>query len=292
MKKKENNNTNFFKLIKKIIRFFQIDLQYLCIEKISLPIRIKNVIFTNIAILINIIINSKKFYKVKINGKKINYDSKYATKSFLVAAYDFYNETRRSSIFLKEPIIIDVGANIGQYLFAIKALVPDAKVYSIEADPLIYKILKENASQLTNVKVYKKILSDKIGCINFYICKKFSTWSTLIKPENITFYRKTKVNVVDGDRLFSRLKSIDLLKIDVEGAEWQVLNGFKKTLRKTNYILIELSISRDKTDQGSSKIIKYLLNHGFHIAHIGRIFVNGVGMEQSAANILFKKNEN
>ncbi len=276
--------------MKKLVRFFEIDLQYLSITTLPFSEKIRNVLITDLTIFRNLFFSKSSFPPINISGNMISYDTRYATKSFLVGAYDLYNESKRFSIFDNNAVVVDIGSNIGQYLFALKTSVPQARVYSVEADPIIFKLLKKNASNLNKVKIFQKILSNKSGSMNFYTSKKFSTWSTLVKPEDDDAYTKTKVEVVDGDSLFEDLKHVDLLKIDVEGAEWEVLMGLKKTLKKSKYILIEISITRDRVDPGSSKIVQFLLKNGFHIHHIGRIFTNGVGMDQSAGNFLFKSN--
>ncbi len=96
------------------------------------------------------------------------------------------------------------------------------------------------------------------------------------------------VNAKKGDDIFQSLKKIDLLKIDVEGAELEVIKGMKNAMKKSKYVLIELSLDRNNSDPGSNKVVREMLNNNFHIYHIGRIFSPGVGEQQGAVDVLFK----
>lgn len=275
----------------KVFRFFEIDINYLRVNKLSL-IKFKNIITTNIIIILNIIlhiiINKNKQYRpVLYNSSKVYYDTIFATKTFLSAEYDFYTETNSLKIFSNKPVIVDVGANIGQFLFAVKSSLPAAEVYSFEPDEEIYSILKKNVKHMNKVHAFNLALGKNRGIFDFYVSKEFSEWSTLINNKSDK-YIKTKVKMDTGDNVFKNIKFIDLIKIDVEGAEEQVLKGMGKTLTKAKFLLIEISLLRNAHDPGSSSIFRFLISKGFHMHTIGRVFSDGVGKKQQAVDILFK----
>lgn len=278
---------NTFPILKKIIRFFEIDINYLFLP---LPIGMKflNVVKTDFFILWNLVSRRKVFSKIYFNSVPITYDTSFATKTFLTAVYDFYLETKKGTIFLKDnPFIIDVGANIGQFMIAIKTFFPDATIFSVEPDPKIYKILKSNASHFKKITVYNSALSNVTKQMNFYISQEFSEWSSLKKLEGKK-YEKIEVNAVRGDNLFKSVPQIDLLKIDVEGAELSVILGMGKILKKCRFLMIEVSLERMAEDPGSNNLIDLLIKNDFYIYHIGRIFSAGKGEEQGAVDIIFK----
>ena len=72
--------------------------------------------------------------------------------------------------------------------------------------------------------------------------------------------RATDLIVVKGVPLdtISKVPKIDLLKIDVEGSEYQILIGARKTLKKTRYVILEVSIEKDE-------IINLLMEERFKI---------------------------
>ena len=272
-------------LYQKVIRFIQIDFDYL---KVSMPLmgKIKNILFTDWSIFKNLLINNNVKYRNSYNNLYIESDTPYATKTFLAATYDFYIETQRLSILPPKPIIIDIGANIGQYSIAVKSFFPKAELYSVEPDPNVFKLLMNNTKSLKSITTYNYALASKTGSIDFYVNKEFSEWSSIIKQGyNVN---KIRVKAIKGDTLFANLKYIDLLKIDVEGAELEVIRGLVKTLKKSKYLLIELSLSRNKIDPGSSTLLNFLLFNNFYFYSVGRIFSDGIGRNQGAVDIIFK----
>lgn len=151
----------------------------------------------------------------------------------------------------------------------------------------MFSLLKKNLKNFSKTKFFNFALSNKKGKATFYVSKEFSEWSSLKKIDGHS-YNEISIESVLGDDVLKSLKEIDLLKIDVEGAELQAVLGLKKTLKKVRYLLIEVSIVRNKDDIGSSKLLEVLLENNFAIYHVGRIFSEGVGREQGAIDILFK----
>lgn len=272
-------------IFQNIFRFLQIDLYYL---RVDLPFstKLENIFYADLQVIKNLTFRSNTFSPVAFNNTLIEYDTPYATKTFLAAVYDFFVESQRRSLFSSKPIIIDIGANIGQFLFATKSFFPNALVYSVEPDPEIFKILKKNSKSLNNVKLFNFAISDTEGPADFYVSSEFSEWSSLKKSSSSS--KKVKVETILGDKIFSHIKNIDLLKVDVEGTEFKVIKGMKKTLQKSRYLIIEVSLLRNKEDPGSSKLIKFLLDNKFYIHSIGRVFSDGLGKKQGAVDIIFK----
>lgn len=274
------------KYFNRAIRFLEIDCQYLS-TNLPLSVKIYNVFITNVIILRNILFRSTNF-SIQLKKEKIFYDTIFATKTFLAATYDFYIETKKLSILPREPVVVDIGANIGQYLFAVKSFFPKAKIYSFEPDPNIVQVLKKNVVQYSRTHIYEVALGNQKGNFDFYRSKHFSEWSSLIKPSDDR-YEKITVPVKKGDNIdsLSKLEEIDLLKIDVEGAELKVVEGMLKTIRKSKYLLIETSLARDMQHNATNKLLILLFSEGFTLDHIGRIFSDGIGKTQGAADLLF-----
>ena len=272
---------------KKLLRFFEIDLRYL-----ELPIirsnKVADVIKTDISLILNLLFRRMIISHLSIGSINLYYDTVFTTKTFLDTCYDFFIETQKLSILPKNPVIIDVGANVGQFLFSVKSFFPNASVYSFEPDPNIYPILEMNAKEYSKTKTYRVALSNKSGKGAFFRDADFSVWSTLVQPGSGKKFTKIEVDKAAGDTYFKELKSIVLIKIDVEGAELEVLRGMKATIKKTKYLLVEASLSRESSDDGSSHLLGYIFKNGFNLYSVGRIFQNGKGEKQGAVDLLFK----
>jgi len=273
-------------LLQKIIRFIIIDLQYFS-TNLSLKRKTLDVLRTNSRLFSNLLLKPKSLQPVIIGDRLVYYDTLFATKTLLTTIYDFYIETKMATLLPSKPVVIDVGANIGQFVVAVKSFYPNAQIYSVEPDRDVYQILNKNIKQFKKVTSFNYGLSNKEGRVDFYKSNSFSEWSGLHPLEGHN-YEKISVQIKRGDRLFSSITHIDLLKIDVEGAELEVLQGMKKTISKCKYILIEASIMRNPSDLGSKNVLTFLFENNYTIDHIGRIFSDDKGQYQGAVDILLK----
>jgi FkbM family methyltransferase len=165
-------------------------------------------------------------------------------------------------------VFIDVGANVGGY--SIRAA-KYCKVYAIEPLPRNYKILKIN-EKLNNVKInsFNIAAGNKNGKVKLYY--KIGDWGgPSIKRELNEFI---EVEMKPLDEIINE-ESIDLIKIDVEGAEDLVLEGARNCLRRTKMVIIE------KNKESFPNAYKILKEEGFRPKEI-----------LDRCNILFIKNEN
>jgi FkbM family methyltransferase len=199
-----------------------------------------------------------------INGKTIKVAD---AASFLF----IYDEMFRKEIYKFEssklnPVIIDCGANIGLSIIYFKQLFPQAEITAFEPDPKIFKILKNNISSLAlqNVKVHNTALWKQEGELNFY--SEGADAGRLLKDGDKD--KPVRVKAVKLSRFIDR--PIDMLKIDIEGAEYEVLNECASALHNVQRIFVEYH-SFINDDQSLDKILTILKDGGFRycIQHIG-----------------------
>jgi len=140
--------------------------------------------------------------------------------------------------------VVDIGANIGSHAILAADLVsPGGKVLAVEADPSTFGILSENlsANRIANVQAFQKCVSDRVGVSTFNVNEN-SARSSMVRPgANVISVPTDKL-----DNLIPRDLSIDLLKIDVEGADYLVLRGAAETLatRPPRIIAVETSANQ------------------------------------------------
>ncbi len=132
------------------------------------------------------------------------------------------------------PVIYDCGANVGIATIYFKYLFPSARVVSFEPDPLIFAYLKRNilAAKLDNLELINAAVWSEEGELDF---------GSEGADGGSVFHSGNKVSV-KAKRLslfLSREKHIDLLKIDIEGAEGVVLKECESQLHKVERIFIE-----------------------------------------------------
>lgn len=137
-------------------------------------------------------------------------------------------------------VFVDVGANIGYFSIIGAALVGErGAVHSFEADPDCLSRLAGNARDYPWVATYPTAVADYTGEIAFYRSPKKgeSGWGTVF--EDASARDKVVVPVCTLDRWSAdqSVNKIGLLKMDVEGAEYRVLQGGRATLRATRPII-------------------------------------------------------
>lgn len=146
-------------------------------------------------------------------------------------------------------IVIDVGANIGEFSMAIAPRV--GHVVAVEPDKLAYACLKENAAISTGkIFPHNEGISNKTGKKALYMSSSTADTSFVVPEkydEVVDFEAITLVDFVRGHGI--EVANIDLIKIEAEGYEPEVLEGCLPDL-KVKYF----SVNCDPERMGQSPI--------------------------------------
>ncbi|MCW5211927.1 FkbM family methyltransferase [Desulfobulbus sp. TB] len=149
-----------------------------------------------------------------------------------------------SEYITRDMTVFDVGANVGDLTMLFSCLVgPNGRVHAFEPTAATYDRLKKviNSKELENVTMNHCALSDKIGVANIHVYDDdHSTLNSLANRPlkkygvNVTFssIEETCTNTIDAYCQERSIEHIDLLKIDVEGAELQVLQGTQAMMQE------------------------------------------------------------
>lgn len=119
------------------------------------------------------------------------------------------------------PLILDCGSNIGMSVLFFKTIYPRARIIAFEPDPATFEKLATNVSQndLKDVVAHQCALSDKDGSVEFYRKDNSLLMSTVKQRSD------GEEILVPARQLSSFISSpVDLLKMDIEGAEEAVLS--------------------------------------------------------------------
>jgi FkbM family methyltransferase len=177
-------------------------------------------------------------FMIRKGAYKLRFYSSSASASCWYDPLIYKGDENFFEIYLKRgDTVIDVGANIGVLTLKAAAIVGDGgKVFSIEAHPTTFRYLRGNVclNHFGNIEVFNVAVGNKRGVVEISD-RKTSDVENRIVPEGGT---KIKVETLDT-LLNHRIKTVDLLKIDVEGYEKFVLAGAAKILEKTKCIYIE-----------------------------------------------------
>lgn len=160
-----------------------------------------------------------------------------------------------------EPYIIDGGANIGLAIIYFKLLYPSSTVLAFEPDLEIFDILKKNIASydFEGVELIPKGLWNDDTVMSF---KSEGADGGLIAALNETVTATDSIDVVSLKPYLKR--TIDFLKLDIEGAETIVLEDIKNDLGKVERIFIEYHSFVGQA-QTLNKIINILTKANFRL---------------------------
>ena len=142
-------------------------------------------------------------------------------------------------VVAEDSTCVDVGANIGLYTLGLSHLAPRGHVYAFEPSPGAFECLRANleSNGVTNVETFQGALSDRQGTIGFHDVPFFTAGSFTAEEGSYLGTEavgSTLVEVpcttLDAFVESRRVDRVDVIKIDVEGAELSVLDGARRTL--------------------------------------------------------------
>jgi FkbM family methyltransferase len=155
--------------------------------------------------------------------------------------------------YLREnPVILEAGAFDGKDTLQMASLWPNAKIHTFEPVPQLFKALQNKLSAVKNVHVYPYALSDRTGPIDLYISSGMSAGSSSIlsplkhldaHPE-VKFENKQKVEAytIDDWAKKNEITSVDLMWLDMQGAEYRVLASCPEILKTVKVLFTEVSL--------------------------------------------------
>jgi FkbM family methyltransferase len=136
--------------------------------------------------------------------------------------------------------VIDVGAHIGYFTLIFSKIVGEkGKVFSFEAEPSNFEILKKNLKEnnIKNVICENAIISDKIGKLKLFTSDS-STGNRLFS-DNKNKFIEIESNTLDN-YFEKEMKKIHFVKLDIQGSEPLAIRGMEKILKKNNSLKIML----------------------------------------------------
>jgi len=152
---------------------------------------------------------------------------------FVHCIYHF--EAQRS-----DPLILDCGSNIGVSILYFKYIYPEARIIGFEPDPAIFPYLQENIdrNRLRNVQLVQAAIAAREQTLIFYSDGKYG--SCLAEYLSGDIHPTWTKHEVSCARLRDYLtEPVDFLKMNIEGAEWEVLADSKDLLRQVREMVIE-----------------------------------------------------
>jgi FkbM family methyltransferase len=179
-----------------------------------------------------IIINLLKSNSATVHGHKIYLDSEDSLRLSINGVYEPFETDLLKKLIKPGSVVLDIGANIGYYTLLFAKLVgPEGRVYAFEPDPTNMELLKKNiaVNGYQNVIMEQKALSDHSGTIQLFLNDGNKSDHRIFDSGDGR--QAINIETISLDEYFSSLDvNIDLIKIDIQGAEIIAFQGMRQTL--------------------------------------------------------------
>jgi FkbM family methyltransferase len=198
----------------------------------------------------------------------------------IVASVETFQKLLKiTRIFLGESnvkIIFEFGSRYGEDTIEFAKSFPHAKIFAFECNPNTIETCKERVAEFSNIVLTEKAVSDKDGEVSFFVIDKnrtTTTWedgnqgaSSLLRASGkypIENYVQTELKVPSISlRTFivdNEIQSVDIMWIDIQGAELLALKGLFEKISSVNVLHIEVEFFEIYKNQPFFEEIKMYL---------------------------------
>ena len=215
-------------------------------------------------------ISNKKTIIYSIKKGKISFEVPNLKKNrtTLLSIQEIFGREIYPIITNNDKIILDIGAQSGIFSIYAANKSRNSIIYAVEPEEGNFNQLKNNIKlNLLSKRIFtiKKALANRNGKINLYVNEKSSRAHNLYSGKG----KSQIVDVIKIEDLLDdlKIKTCDIIKMDIEGAEYEVLfNCSKKILSKIKKIFLEChDISNINSNYNEEKMKYFLSNNGFKI---------------------------
>jgi FkbM family methyltransferase len=183
-------------------------------------------------------------------------------------ALDPYLATRQL-VTLDAPVVFDVGANVGATARRYRALYPRAEIHCFEPYPPSFARLSEALSADGRISLHPTALSSAPGRALLNVNRNAETNSLLPSDRRAGRYwgeglleteseLEVPLQTLDGFCAERSVKRVDVLKLDVQGAEYSVLEGADALLSGGRIGVIYMEVIIAPTYVGQRRLVDYL----------------------------------
>lgn len=174
-------------------------------------------------------------------------------------------------------LVLDVGANRGQFALLCRTVIPKASIESwepLEGPSLRFRALFGGDPAVVLHQCALGALSGQLLMHETHADDSSSILMPVAAVRGVDVRREVEVNVrrLDDYDLSRHAAGRVLLKIDVQGYEDRVLEGAKKTLEMVSYVLVEMTFGKYYSDQASAtEILERLFGAGFEVVGVHNV---------------------
>lgn len=176
-----------------------------------------------------------RHHEAELNGHRLLLDPQDSLRLSIIGAYEPAVTRLVEKVIRPGDVVVDIGAHIGYFTLHFARLVGETgRVYAFEPDPENFALLQTNvrANGYTNVVLEPMAVSDRSGTFTLYRAENNPADHRIYDPQEAR--QPLAIPTVSLDAYFSDQASarVDLVKVDVQGAEEQVVLGMAGMLAR------------------------------------------------------------
>jgi FkbM family methyltransferase len=181
---------------------------------------------------------------------------------------------------------IDIGCAQGLYLDQMLRLAPEGQHWAFEPIPSLFASLRKRYGDAPNVHLRKVALANDLGIANFYCNASNPGWSGLRRrayPNRNDIVESIDVRLNRLDQAIPGDIAIDLIKLDVEGAELSVLQGgINLIMRCKPVIIFEYGLGAAEYYEAWPEVMFDLLEGcGLSVAALSDLLAGGAQLDRA-----------
>lgn len=183
--------------------------------------------------------------------------------------YDRYAFRLLKSVLQPNSNCIDIGCHKGEILDWMVRFAPKGTHHAVEPIPYLFKALNEKYTQ-SNIHLHALALSDSAGKLDFNVVKNAPAYSGIKQRKYAIQNPDVEIIEVDVKRLDDLIpvnQAVRLIKIDVEGAELDVLKGATRILKECRpYVMFEFGLgSAEFYNASPEAMFALMLENNMHL---------------------------
>jgi len=216
----------------------------------------------------------------------------YAKRQYMPCGIDWLWDIRRLLGDRSVSTVFDVGANIGQTTSMIKKRFPAAAVHAFEPVQTTYQSLQRTVRGLSGVTCHRLALCERVGQSTMTATQDSVSNRLLSDAEGDSgaLIESVETDTVDHFCAARKIASIDILKVDAEGADLRVLQGGEAMIRQGKVAFAFVEFGFDPDDSGHAyfpSVYDYLEKAGMRVYSFYDYYHVDEGRRLIFANVLF-----
>ena len=215
----------------------------------------------------------RRFRLQRLGIRSKHYSSSELVQALDVCRFDLWPPELRQSP--QNWVLVDVGANVGEYAAAVLKLASPQRVIAIEPLPSCHSKLASVLAGNRNSLLIKAAVGESSGEIEIYSTSNSKMSSILpaqpeiadsYQPGDFAIQQKLKVPLVRIDDVVPANTPIGILKLDVQGFELSALRGAEATLQHTKAVQVEINYTPHYSGGASfDELHGFLAARGFQL---------------------------